>query len=459
MSTTSVLPAGPSTLPKTFASPKGRPFVGQLFDAWEDPLALFTRTTKDHGDLVRLRFAWLDYYLLNDAAAAHRVLVENAKGYHKSPNYDGLKLMLGQGLLTAEGETWRRQRKLTQPAFHRESLNGFATEMVDATQAMLERWRSEPQARLDLHEEMMRLTFRIVGKTLLGADLEADAKEFGAALTVALTWVNEYVESIVRLPPWVPTPANRRFVKAQRAIEGVVKRVVDERKSSGEAKRDLLGMLMSVADEQTGEQMNDRQLMDELLTLTLAGHETTANALTFTFYLLSRHPDVAARARAEAAEVLGGRAPELSDLASMPVTRAVIEEAMRLYPPAWVVERISLEDDEVMGRTIPKGSIVAVSPYALHRNPRYFADPERFDPQRFLTPDASRPKLAYMPFGAGPRTCIGNAFAMMEMQLIVPMLLQAFDVAVTPGFRLELDPSVTLRPKRGVPVTLTARPS
>lgn len=458
MSTTSALPASPPTPTQSFPAPRGKPLVGQLFDAWEDPLALFTRATAEHGDLVKLRFAWLDYYLLNDAAAAHRVLVENAKGYHKSPNYDGLKLMLGQGLLTAEGDTWRRQRKLTQPAFHRESLTGFAEEMQSATAALIERWRAEGTTRRDLHEEMMRLTFRIVGKTLLGADLEADAKDFGAALTVALGWVNAYVESVVRVPPWVPTPANRRFLQAQRTIEGVVRRVVDERRASGERRRDLLGMLMSAVDEQTGEGMSDRQLMDELLTLTLAGHETTANALTFTFYLLSRHPAVAARAREEARATLGGRAPELRDLAAMPFTRAVIEESMRLFPPAWVVERISLEDDEVLGRPIPKGSIVAVSPYALHRNPRYFDNPEGFAPERFLAPDPGRPKLAYLPFGAGPRTCIGNAFALMEMQIIVPMLLQAFDVALTPGFRLELEPSVTLRPKRGVPVTIRPQP-
>ncbi|NUP05145.1 MAG: cytochrome P450 [Polyangiaceae bacterium] len=451
--TMSAVPMGQSAQHKSFPGPRGRPLVGNLLEAWNDPLDLFGSGTLRHGDLVRFRFAWIDYYLLNDAAAAHRVLVENAKGYHKSPNYKGLKIMLGQGLLTSEGDYWKRQRKLAQPAFHRESLRTFAREMVDATSDMMARWRADDAVKtapFDLHQEMMRLTFRIVGKTLLGADLEADAREFGESLNVALKWANEYVESVVRVPPWVPTPNNRRFSRAQRSIEGVVRRVVEERRKSGEKKNDLLGMLMSARDEQTGETMSDRQLMDELLTLTLAGHETTANALSFTFYLLSRHPSVARRARAEIASVLGTRDPGLEDLGSMPFTKALIEESMRLYPPAWVVERYSLEEDEVLGHHIPKNAIVAVSPFAMHRNPRYFENPEGFDPDRFLTADPNRPKLAYMPFGAGPRTCIGNAFAMMEMQLIVPMLLRAFQLDLVSAFKLELDPSVTLRPKAGI---------
>ncbi len=455
MSTASLLNPRSAEPSRTFPGPRGKILSGSLFDAWRDPLGLFLRGTREHGDLVCFRFAWLKYYLLADAAAAHHVLVENAKSYHKSPNYQGLKVMLGQGLLTSEGELWRRQRKLAQPAFHRESLKSFADSMVESTEHMLERWPPQAGGVFDLHAEMMRLTFRIVGKTLLGADLEADAKDFGEALNVGLKWANEYVESVVRLPPWVPTPNNLRFRKAQRVIESVVRRVVEERRKQAEPKRDLLGMLMAAQDETSGEGMSDRQLMDELLTITLAGHETTANALSFAFYLMASHPDVASRAREEARAVLGDRAPALGDLPAMPYIKAVIEETMRLYPPAWVVERFSLEQDEVGSYTIPKGSIVAVSPYALHRNPRYFPEPERFDPTRFLEPDPARPKLAYMPFGGGPRFCIGNAFAMMEMQLIVPMVLARFELALEPGFELELDPSVTLRPADGIRMTAT----
>lgn len=446
---------------RNFPGPRGHIVAGSLFDAWNDPLEMFVAGVRDHGDLVKFRFGWLDYFLVNDAAGAHRILVENAKAYHKSPNYNGMKVMLGEGLLTSEGDFWKRQRKLTQPAFHRDCLKGFADTMVETTADLVTRWKKEllPGSKpFDLHVELMRLTFRIVGKTLLGADLEADAKEFGKALNFGLEWANDYVESIVRIPPWVPTPKNLKFKKAQGVIEGVIGRVVQERRASKESKQDLLGLLMGTVAED-GERMSDKQLMDELLTLTLAGHETTSNALAFTLYLLSSHPDVARRVRAEIQSVLGDRAPSLEDLPNMPLVRAVIDESMRLYPPAWVFERITLEDEVVLDHRIPKGSIVAVSPYLMHRNPRWFPNPEGFDPDRFLTPDPARPKLQYIPFGGGPRTCIGNAFALTEMQLVLPMLLQSFDLHLAPGFRLGLEPSVTLRPRGGIWMRMLPRDS
>lgn len=448
----------PRDASRPMPGPRGKLLSGSLYDAWEDPLGLFLRGTREHGDFVNFRFAWLSYILIADADAAHHVLVENAKRYHKSPNYQGLKVMLGDGLLTSEGELWRRQRKLAQPAFHRESLVSFAEAMVGSTEQMLARWQDGGGQRFDMHSEMMRLTFRIVGQTLLSTDLEDEASEFGASLNVALHWANDYVESVVRVPPWVPTPHNLRFRKAQRAIEGVVGRVVAQRRADPTPRKDLLAMLMAATDDTTGQGMSDKLLRDELLTLTLAGHETTANALSFIFYLLARHPEVATRAKAEVDRVLLGRAPSLADLPNMPYIRALIEESLRLYPPAWVVERQNLEPDELGGYAIPKGSIVGISPYALHRNPRYFPDPERFDPDRFLRP-SDRPKLAFMPFGGGPRVCIGNAFAMMELQLIVPMILSRFELALAPGFELALDPSVTLRPKHGVTMDRRARAS
>jgi cytochrome P450 len=440
---------------KTIPGPKGLPLLGSLLEAWSDPLALLTRGVREHGEVVRFRFAWLDYVLLSSPSAAHRVLVENAKAYHKSPNYQGLKVMLGQGLLTSEGDHWRRQRKLAQPAFHRERIAGFVDTMAGTTADMLARWASlDAGTVIDVHAEMMRLTLRIVGKTLLSADLESDAKQFGEALNVAIHWANAYVESIVRVPPWFPTPANLRFRSAQRTIEGVVLRVVEERRRSGADQNDLLAMFMNARDETTGERMTDRQLLDELLTLTLAGHETTANALAFTFHLLSRHPAVLADLREEAARVLGGRAPALEDLPRMPYTKAVIEESLRLYPPAWVFERIALEDDEIVGHRIPRGTIVAVSPFVMHRLPSLWPNPEGFDPRRFLEPDPNRPKLAYLPFGGGPRTCIGNTFALTELQIILPMIVQRASLELLPGAELDLDSSVTLRPRSGVPMTL-----
>jgi cytochrome P450 len=451
MTTSAISVSGLRTAP----GPKGLPIIGSLLEAWRDPIRMLSRGIGEHGDVVAFRFAWLDYYVLNSPAAAHRVLVENARAYHKSPNYQGLKVMLGQGLLTSEGEVWRRQRKLAQPAFHREKIASFVRTMADCTSDMLGRWALlGPGTKLDVHAEMMRLTLRIVGKTLLSADLEADAKQFGEALNVAIHWANAHVEALVRFPVWMPTPANVRFRRAQRLIEGVILRVVEERRASGGEDNDLLGMLMSVRDEATGERMSDRQLLDELLTLTLAGHETTANALAFTFHLLSQNAAITDELRREVDRVLGDRAPGLEDLPRMPFTKAVIEESLRLYPPAWMFERIALEEDEVLGFRIPKGTFIGISPYTMHRKPEYFPDPERFDPRRFLEPDTSRPKLSYLPFGGGPRTCIGNTFALTEMQILLPMIVRRAYLGQVPDSQLKLDTSITLRPRNGVPMTL-----
>lgn len=454
--TKSVRPSAPPRLEHekgTWEAPRDPLGFRTLQKAWDDPLALFADGARNHGAMVRFSFGWIRYFFVNDPRAAHRVLVENAKNYTKSVNYQGLKVVLGNGLLTAEGEPWKKHRKLAQPAFHRDRLEEFARTMSACTADVVARWEETIAATgvpFDLHAEMTKLTFRIVGKTLLGTDLENEAQAFGDALYETLCWANAHVESVVRIPPWMPTPKNRRFRAAQRTIEAVIARVIQERKESGELGTDLLGMLMAARDEASGEPMSDRQLMDEVLTLVLAGHETTANALAFTFYLLSKHPDVARRLAREADTVLEGRLPSLDDLPRLAYTKAVAEESMRLFPPAWVVERQSVAEDDLVGYALPKNVTVAVSPYMMHRNPALWPNPEGFDPERFMTPDPNRHKLAYLPFGAGPRFCIGNAFAMMELQIILPMLARMFRLELVPGFRLELEPSITLRPRHGI---------
>ena len=437
--------------------PRGTFIVGSLFDVWNDTLKLFSDATTAYGSNVRLRFFVLDYYLFTHPDAIRHILVENHAAYTKSRNYAGIKMMLGQGLLTSEGDFWKKQRKLAQPAFHRDRLESFVSTMVACTKDHLDRWASDVRdgTAIDAHREIMRLTFRIVGKTLLSTDVDGDARSIGDALNVAIKWANDYVESVVRFPPWVPTPHNRRFLRAKETIDGLVDRIVADRRASGVPGDDLLGMLMGARDEASGEGMSDIQLRQELLTLVLAGHETTANALSFIVYLLSRHPEVARRVVQEVEDVLSGRAPTLADLKRLEYTTMVIEEAMRLYPPAWVLERDSIAEDVVGGYRLPKGSLVGISPYILHRNPDLYPNPEGFDPERFSKgASAARPKYHYLPFGGGPRFCIGNAFALMEMQIIVPMLLQRFRLDLLPGFRLQLDPSVTLRPKHGIDVRL-----
>ena len=440
--------------------PRGVPFFGNVLDAWKDPIALMMKAWREHGDVVAFKFGPFDYLFLNDIDAIHHVLVDNAKNYTKSRNYQGLKLVLGEGLITSEGETWRKQRKLIQPAFHRERLAGFARSMVSDTEAMLARWETRGAEAFDVHGEMMRLTFRIVGRTLFSADVEADADRIGPAVTAAMHHADDYAEALVRVPQWLPTPSNLRFKRSMRALDDLVLRIIAERRRQawGGAEtqpNDLLAMLMAAHDDETTAGMSDRQLRDEVMTLILAGHETTANLLSWTWYLLSSHPDVARRVRAEVDEVLGDRAPTVDDLPKLRLVKMVVEESMRLFPPAWAFERQAVEDDELAGYRVKKGTIIGVSPYMLHRHPRFWENPEGFDPERF-SPERSegRPKYAYLPFGGGPRFCVGNAFAMMEAQIIVAMIARKHRLALVPGHPIALDPRITLRPRHGVRVTI-----
>lgn len=395
----------------------GQPLVGNLLEGLRDRLGMLQRST-DHGEDVRLRFLHLEYLLLTSAASMHHVLVEQPHRYVKSVNYAGLKVVLGEGLLTSEGSFWKRQRRLVQPTFHKQRLAGFVDTMSECTTAMTERLAQE-RGTFDLHRELMRLTFRIVGLTLLSQDLDGEARAVGDALTLALHWANQHVESIVPIPRWLPTPNNLRFERAKKTLDTLVLRIIDQRRHTPvdpSRRSDLLDMLLDAKDDDTGETMDDEQIKHELLTMILAGHETTANALTFLFYLLAHHPDVRARMRAEVTAVLGDRSPTPADLKKLEYVTCVIEESMRLYPPAYVFERQAAEDDEIGGVHVPKGTIVVFSPYVVHRSARHWERPAAFDPERFRP--AVRGQLGkhvYMPFGAGHRFCIGNNFAMMEM--------------------------------------------
>lgn len=447
--------------------PRGIPFFGSAFPAWRDPLGFMMSAREQYGDVVRCRFGPFDYYLVTDPDVVRHVLLDNAKAYTKSRNYVGLKVVLGEGLLTSEGGQWRRQRKLAQPAFHRAHLAGFAAQMAGATRAMLDRWRGEDlgaSRAFCVHEEMMRLTFRIVGMTLFSADVDGDAREVGRALDTALRWANDFAESIVPIPPYVPTPANLRFKKAMKTLDGIVYRLIADRRAQAAASKgygdDLLGMLMAAVDDggegdgDAGDRMTDRQLRDEIITMVLAGHETTANLLSWTFHLLAEHPEIEARVREEATRVLGDRDPVLEDVRALEYTKHVLEEALRLYPPAWIFERQSVEADTLGGFPVKAGSIVGVCPYVIHRHPAHWERPEVFDPERFRADRAEgRPRYTYLPFGGGARTCIGNHFAMMEAQIILAMIVRQERLSLAPGFRVEPDPLITLRPKHGVHVT------
>ena len=371
---------------------------------------------------------------------------------------DPLHAALGNGLLLSEGDFWRRQRRLAQPAFHRQRLVSFATTMVDSTQAMLTRWEGfEPGAPFDVAQEMMRLTMGIVSRTLLGMDVSEDARDarnVSGALTRLLEESNRRLLSVIRLEK-LPLPRNLRFKKDIALLDSVVFKIIAQRRKSGEDTGDLLSMFMHARDEETGEGMDDRQLRDEVMTMFLAGHETTANLLSWTWMLLSQHPAVQDKLRAELAEVLGGKAPTFEDLPRLTYTRMVLEEVLRLYPPAWILARQAREADEIGGFTIPKDSLIVLCSYVVHRLPRLWPNPEGFDPERFAPGrEEGRHKYAYFPFSGGPRSCIGNAFAMMEAQLVLATVAQRFRLDLLPGHPVKADPSITLRPKDGVRVTI-----
>jgi cytochrome P450 len=329
---------------------------------------------------------------------------------------------------------------------------------------MVDRWaaRAAPAPgqpdRTDVTPEFLRVTLRILGLSMFGIDLSNDAEAIGRAVTVVLEATRSSITSILEIPRFIPTPANRRFLEALATIDRVTLGLIAERRAGGAAKDDLLSMLLDARDEETGEGMTDRQLRDELVTILGAGHETTSMALSWTAVLLSRHPDVRRKLEAELDVVLAGRAPEFSDIPKLQYTRMVIEESMRLYPPAWIVGRNAIDDDEIGGYHVPAGSLVFVSAWVTHRHPGLWDNPEGFDPERFAPgADEGRPRYAYFPFGGGPHLCIGNSFAMMEATLVLATVAQRFHMDLVPGHPVELEPLITIRPRHGVMVSLRPR--
>jgi cytochrome P450 len=414
----------------------------------------------EHGNVVHFRMWIRNVFLVTEPEGVKHVLVDQAGRYSKGSGVRKLSsLLLGEGLLTSEGDHWRRQRRLAQPAFHKERLAKLASVMTTTTSEMLDRWedRRKRGEAFDAAADFMALTLSIVSRALFSMDVGAgDAAAVGKAMVVALEETNRRILSFALLPLWVPTAHNREYLEAVRVLDDVVFKIIDARRKGQSHGEDLLAMLMSARDEETGATMDDRQLRDEVMTLFLAGHETTANALAWSIWLVARHPEVEARIRAELEQALGGRAPEMQDVPKLRYLSQVLDESMRLYPPAWIVARQAAEPDEILGFHVPKGTIVATSPYVVHRNPRYWPDPEKFDPERFAPERVQqRPRHAYFPFGAGQRMCIGNSFAMMEGVLILAMLYQRFTVKPVEGHPVVPHPRVTLRPLHGVQVRLS----
>lgn len=451
----------------TLARVRGRAVLSMISRLRTDPLAMLTDLSRQHGDRVNLlTIARHPLFLLTRPDDVAHVLVANQANYVKAPTYRPMREVLGNGLLTNEGEHWAKQRRLLQPMFARRHVAGFAPAMVDATTRMLDGWAGRPEGTVvDVAEEMSALTLDVVGRALFSSDLTGEAGELGPALTVVL---NAYI-ALVRNPLfWLlpnyekwRTPNRRRAEKAELHLRTVVERIISARQAAPrqEWPTDLLGMLLAARDEDTGAAMPDQQVRDELMTFMLAGHETTANALAWTLYLLSTHPEARARLEAEVDEVLDGRVPTAGDEAKLEWTAAVVAESMRLYPPAWILERQSLAEDAWDGLVIPPGSVVITPPYLIHRNPDHWPNPEGFDPGRFLPGAApTRHRLAYLPFGGGRRQCIGGGFATLEATLLLATITQRARLNLAPGARPTPQPTVTLRPAGGIPMTLHHRP-
>jgi cytochrome P450 len=423
-----------------------------LVEVARNPLAMMISIARSYGDISHYKVGPQHIYFFNHPDLIRDVLVTHQKNFHKSRGLERAKRLLGNGLLTSEDEFHLRQRRLAQPAFHKQRIATYANTMVDFADRTRSGWKDG--ATLDIHTEMMRLTLAIVAKTLFDADVDAEAAEIGDAMTHAFESFNYAMLPFTEYLEKLPIAPVRRFNAARDRLDRTIYRVIAERRANSEDRGDLLSMLLLAQDtEGDGTSMSDEQLRDEALTIFLAGHETTANALTWTWYLLSQHPDVERRFHEEI-DSLGGSRPTIDDLPKLPYTRMVLAESMRLYPPAWAIGRRALNPFQAREFTIPANAVVLMSQYVMHHDTRFFADPDRFDPERW-TPEAQaqRPKFSYFPFGGGARVCIGEQFAWMEGILLLATIAQQWRMRLAPWQMIDVQPLITLRPRYGMKMT------
>jgi cytochrome P450 len=429
--------------------PRGLPLLGNIPEFRRDQPAFLLRLAREYGDLAGFRLGPLPFVLVSHPDGAQRVLQEHNRAYQKGPLWDVIRAVAGNGLFTSEGSHWLRQRRLMQPAFHRQVITGFAQLMTRQTERLLEGWKlatatGEP---IDLGREMATLTMRIVAEAMFHADMDADLDELSQAITWLLADIDFRIEVPFYPPMRVPTLRNRRTRRELAAIDAAVMRVIETRRRSGERRDDLLGMLMAAVDEETGEPMTDRQLRDEVVTIFVAGHETTAVLLTWLFHRLAAEPAWEDRLVREVRAAIGDRRAGADDTGRLPSVRMALHETLRLYPPVWITNRTAVEGDVLLGHRIAAGTTIAISPYVVHRLPTYWPDPERFDPERFDDDVAAgRPRFAFLPFGGGPHLCIGNAFALMEATLIAATIVSRYRLEPVAGRSIGLAPGTTLRP-------------
>ena len=454
----------PPTVPsfKLGHVPAGRWLVGHLWEFKQRPLDVMAAWSRLHGDLVQFQLGTRSCYLVSHPDLAEEALLHKPDDFSKIYDPDkptGLGLVLGNGLLTSEGLLWKKNRRLIQPAFQRQRVAAIATEMLSAGEDLLKRWDAlDLRSPVNVAVEMIKVTLDVITRTMFSASLLHEVGRLAPALDTLLRYAFRSFHNPLRAPLWVPTPGNRAFQDAKASVDRLIYGLIRERRASGIRHDDLLDQLLHAADQDTGLGLADEQLRDELLTIAAAGHETTANALSWAWYLLALHADVRARLYEELTDVLGTRRPAIDDIPRLIYTRSVFEETLRLYPPAPALQRKAVRETSLGGCPIPAGSLVIIGLWNIHRHPNFWDEPETFRPERFAgATETARHRLAWMPFGAGHRTCVGNHFAMVEGPLLLALIAQRYELDLVPGSIIEPEVAVTVRPKNGLKMMLRKR--
>jgi cytochrome P450 len=442
---------------RSIPAPKSLPFVGNLPEFKQNPLACMSRWHRDYGDIVSFRLGLKRFYLLSHPALVEHALIEQPDVFvkmYEPQKPKGLQLVLGQGLLTSKGDLWQRQRKLLQPVFQRRNIASMLPQMASAGEQLIERWQSlAPGSDVDISGEMLRLALEVLTRTMFSTSVLHRIDAIAPALDTCLRYAALTTMNPFSPPAFIPTRANRAFKRAMAALDEVIYGMIDERRADARQYGDLLDLLLTSQDSETGTGMSSRQLRDEMITIFTAGHETTANLMTWTLYLLAKHPDVQAKLRIELAQVLDGRIPAGEQLEQLTYTKAVLSEALRLRPPAGILIRKVTRDTRLRNYALKAGNLAMISIYNIHHHPELWDNPETFDPGRFV--DRKIPKNHFMPFGIGSRFCIGNHFALLELTLLLAMLAQNFDFRLGANPEPESEMAVTVRPKGGIRLTIS----
>ncbi len=444
---------------KTVPKAKGDFLLGNLSQIIANPFKALCSWHQSDGDLVSFRLATRHFYLFSHPKLIEQALIKQSDVFNKIYNPDkptGLALVLGEGLVTSKGDIWQRQRRLMQPVFQRSNIVTLLPQIVIAGNNMLDRWqRLGEGAEINVSKEMMQLTLEVITQTMFSTSVLDKVEQISPALDALLKYATKTIINPFTAPLFIPTSANKKFKRSLDIIDDVIYDIIEQRRSSSSLHNDLLDMLLQARDEKTGERMTNKQIRDEVITIFSAGHETTSNLLSWTLYLLARHPDVLAKLRQELDSVLQGKTPSLEDIQELHYTKAILNESMRFRPPVGLMLRKINRDTVVDGYPLKAGRLAIFSIYNIHHHPEFWEQPEQFDPDRFLTPENRR--FSFMPFGTGERVCIGNHFALIESQLLLTMIVQRYDLELLNTDEIEIEMAVSLRPKGGVPVRLKRR--